>query len=189
MDVDLLGQQLTFIREAERLKNVLRSGYTSQGRAESTAEHSWRLCLMVLVFARELEGLDLARLLQICIVHDLGEAISGDIPAVDQHAVPDKAENERRDLLQLLAPLPAGQQAHFVGLWDEYEQARTPEARAAKALDKLETIIQHNQGANPPDFDYLFNLDYGRKYTRAEPLFAQLRELVDADTRRRAAGG
>jgi putative hydrolases of HD superfamily len=74
-------------------------------------------------------------------------------------------------------------------LWDEYEQARTPEARAAKALDKLETIIQHNQGANPPDFDYLFNLDYGRKYTRAEPLFAQLRELVDADTRRRAAGG
>ena len=49
-------------------------------------------------------------------------------------------------------------------------------------------MIQHNQGANPPDFDYLFNLQYGRKYTSAEPLFAQLRELVDGDTRRRAAG-
>jgi putative hydrolases of HD superfamily len=188
MDLSLLEKQLSFIREAERLKNVLRSGHTSQGRAESTAEHSWRLCLMVLVFARELDGLDLGRLLQICIVHDLGEAISGDIPAVDQHAVPDKSEHERRDLLQLLAPLPADRQQLFVSLWDEYEQARTPEARAAKALDKLETIIQHNQGVNPPDFDYAFNLGYGRTYTSAQPLFVQLRELVDADTRRRAAG-
>jgi len=187
MNLELLEQQLAFIREAERLKNVLRSGHTSQGRCESTAEHSWRLCLMVLVFARELEGLDLGRLLQICIIHDLGEAISGDIPAVLQHAVPDKSERERRDLLQLLAPLPSDQQQRFVDLWDEYEQARTPEARAAKALDKLETIIQHNQGANPPDFDYPFNLEYGRKYTNAAPLFAQLRALVDADTRRRAA--
>jgi len=188
MNAENLERQLVFIREAERLKNVLRSGHTSTGRRESTAEHSWRLCLMVLVFARELEGLDLARLLQICIVHDLGEAISGDIPAVDQHAVPDKSERERRDLRQLLTPLPELLQQMFVELWDEYEQARSPEARAAKALDKLETMIQHNQGANPPDFDYLFNLQYGRKYTSAEPLFAQLRELVDGDTRRRAAG-
>lgn len=58
--------------------------------------------------------------------------------------MPDKAQQERRDLLQLLAPLPQAQQQLFVDLWDEYEQARTPEARAAKALDKLETIIQHN---------------------------------------------
>ncbi len=188
MNAELLEQQLVFIREAERLKNVLRSGHTSQGRRESTAEHSWRLCLMVLVFARELEGLDLGRLLQICIVHDLGEAIGGDIPAVEQHALADKSAAERRDLLQLLAPLPQAQQQVFLELWDEYEQARTPEARAAKALDKLETIIQHNQGQNPPDFDYQFNLEYGRRYTSAEPLFAQLRERVDADTRRRAAG-
>ena len=57
----------------------------------------------------------------------------------------------------------------------------TPEARAVKALDKLETIIQHNQGANPPDFDYAFNLHYGRSHTDAasEPVLAEIRALVD----------
>ncbi|MCZ4315389.1 HD domain-containing protein [Comamonadaceae bacterium G21597-S1] len=180
---------LTFIREAQRLKDVLRSGHTAQGRRESTAEHSWRLCLMVLVFARELPGIDLLRLLKICIIHDLGEAIGGDIPAIEQDGSPDKALREREDLLTLLAPLPPALQQDFLDLWDEYDAAATPEARAAKALDKLETLIQHNQGANPPDFDYRFNLTYGQKYTDADPLFAALRALVDADTRRRVEGG
>ncbi len=79
----------------------------------------------------------------------------------------------------------------MVALWDEYEAAATPEAKIAKALDKLETILQHNQGANPPDFDYVFNLPYGKKFTDAVPLAAGIRAILDADTRRnagRAAG-
>ena len=77
----------------------------------------------------------------------------------------------------------------FLSLWDEYEEAVSPEAAAVKALDKLETLIQHNQGTNPPDFvDYVFNLSYGKKYTDALPLFAEIRRLVDKDTQRRAAG-
>ena len=180
---------LAFIREAQRLKDVLRSGHTAQGRRESTAEHSWRLCLMVLVFAPELRDIDLLRLLKICIIHDLGEAIGGDIPAIVQDGSPDKAQRERADLVTLLAPLPAALQQEFLGLWDEYDAATTPEARAAKALDKLETLIQHNQGANPPDFDYRFNLTYGQQHTDADPLFVALRALVDADTRRRVDGG
>ena len=56
------------------------------------------------------------------------------------------------------------------------------EAQAAKALDKIETLIQHNQGRNPKDFDYRFNLDYGKKYTDALPLTALIRALLDADT-------
>ena len=176
---------LAFIRDAQRLKDVLRSGHTAQGRRESTAEHSWRLCLMVCVFAPQLRGLDLLRLLKICIIHDLGEAIGGDVPATAQDGSPDKALRERADLLTLLAPLPSALQQEFLGLWDEYDAAATPEARAAKALDKLETLIQHNQGANPPGFDYRFNLTYGQKHTDADPLFAALRVLIDADTQRR----
>ncbi len=189
MDVGNFENHLQFIREAQRLKDVLRSGHTAQGRRESTAEHSWRLCLMVLVFAQELPGIDLLRLLKICIIHDLGEALGGDIPAVEQDGTPDKNRREREDLLTLLAPLPPALQQEFLGLWDEYDAAATPEARAAKALDKLETLIQHNQGANPPDFDYRFNLTYGQKYTDADPLFVALRALIDADTRRRVDGG
>lgn len=189
MPAENFENHLAFIREAQRLKDVLRSGHTAQGRRESTAEHSWRLCLMVLVFAAELPGIDLLRLLKICIIHDLGEAIGGDIPAVAQDGTPDKSHRERADLVTLLAPLPALLQQEFLGLWDEYDAAATPEARAAKALDKLETLIQHNQGANPPDFDYRFNLTYGQQYTDGDPLFAALRVLVDADTQRRVDAG
>jgi putative hydrolase of HD superfamily len=71
-------------------------------------------------------------------------------------------------------------------LWDEYEAASTAEARLAKALDKLETIIQHNQGVNPPTFDYDFNLRYGRQYTDTHPLLAAIRAELDAETARRS---
>ena len=70
---------LEFLRRAEKLKDVLRSGYTSSGRPESTAGHTWRLCLMALLFAPSIRDIDLGRLLQLCVVHDLGEALQGDI--------------------------------------------------------------------------------------------------------------
>ena len=180
---ELLGC-LAFIREAERLKNVLRSGHTSTGRPESTAEHTWRLCLMAMLFERELQGVDFSKLVKICLLHDLGEAIHGDVPATQQTQAPDKAQRERADLLTLLAPLPDMLRADFVALWDEYDQAASLEARLAKGLDKLETIIQHNQGANPADFDYAFNLGYGQQHMSAHPLLAALRGIVDEDTRR-----
>lgn len=177
---------LAFLREAERLKNVTRSAYTSEGHRESVAEHTWRLCLMALVFQDSFPEVDLARLLKICIIHDLGEAIGGDIPAPQQDAASGKADQERADLLRLLAPLPRRIQDEIAALWDEYEAARTPEARLAKALDKLETILQHNQGRNPGDFDYRFNLEYGSRYTAEPPLIASIRATLDQETERRA---
>ena len=75
----------------------------------------------------------------------------------------------------------------LLALWDEYERGETAEALAVKALDKLETLLQHTQGDNPADFDYAFNLDYGRRYTDRAPLFKTLRELLDARTRQRLA--
>jgi putative hydrolase of HD superfamily len=190
--VDLQGI-LAFLREAERLKTVTRSGWTSAGQPESVAEHTWRLCLLALVLGPRFPGVNLERLLRICIVHDLGEAIGGDIPAPVQaeraRQAPDaggKAAQERADLLQLLAPLPDALQSEITALWDEYEEARTPEARVAKGLDKLETILQHTQGKNPPGFDYRFNLGYGRQYTTDDPLLAAVRALLDDETERRA---
>ena len=118
-------------------------------------------------------------------MHDLGEAISGDIPAVEQVNVPDKSALERADLVTLLSHLPETIHAQFLALWDEYENASSPEARLVKGLDKIETIIQHNQGKNPPDFDYSFNLTYGQKQMAAHPLFEQIRTMIDADTAQR----
>lgn len=183
---------LEFLRAAERLKTTSRSGFTSAGRPESVAEHTWRLCLMALVLRPEFPDIDFAKLVKICLVHDLGEAIGGDVPAPEQarrlarDPSATKAVQERQDLLTLLEPLPPPLRAEITALWDEYEAAESPEARLAKALDKLETILQHNQGDNPPDFDYRFNLDYGRRFTADHPVIVSLRELLDSETERRA---
>jgi putative hydrolase of HD superfamily len=186
-DDDELPGLLDFLRAAEALKTAPRSGWTSAGEPESVAEHTWRLCLMALVLAPRFPEVDAGRLLRLCVVHDLGEAIGGDVPAPEQAGRGTvKAAGERRDLLALLAPLSEPLRDEIAALWDEYEAAATPEARLAKALDKLETILQHTQGENPPGFDYRFNLGYGRRYTDADPRLAALRALLDAETVRRA---
>lgn len=182
--MDHVSSYLTFFRNAEALKDTLRSGHTTRGRPESTAEHSWRLTLMALALQGDLPGIDHHRLLGLLIVHDLGEAVSGDIPAPQQTG--SKIAEERRDMVALLAPLPDEAAARLLALWDEYAAAETPEARLAKGLDRLETVLQHVQGRNPPDFDIGFNLAYGRAQTDSHPLIAALRDPVDAETARRA---
>ncbi|WP_414834171.1 HD domain-containing protein [Afifella sp. YEN Y35] len=182
---DLSGA-LDFLRAAERLKDTFRSGFTAEGRPESTAAHTWRLALMAIVFEKDLGEIDFSRLLKILIVHDLGEALSGDVPAVAQMPGEEKAAQERADLLQLTAPLDPARRQAILDLWEEYEAGATPEARLAKGLDKLETILQHNQGLNPPDFDYRFNLAYGRRATDAHPLLQEIRAVLDAETEARA---
>ncbi|HEX5075239.1 MAG TPA: HD domain-containing protein [Gemmatimonadaceae bacterium] len=192
MHPDDLPGVLAFLRAAERLKSTTRTGYTSTGQQESVAEHTWRLCLMALVLRSAFPEIDFAKLVKICIIHDLGEAVHGDVPAPEQArraaagATAGKATQERRDLLELLTPLPAMVRDEITALWDEYEAAQSLEAKLAKGLDKLETIMQHNQGLNPADFDYRFNLGYGRQHTADIPVIAQLRAMLDEETEARA---
>lgn len=188
MDDAGLNDRLEFLRRAERLKDTLRSGYTTNGRTESVADHTWRLMLLVITFADLLPGIDLLRLLKICILHDLGEAVDGDIPAPQQVGAKPKTDKERRDFVSLVRGLPEEARSDFLSLWDDYEYLRSEEAHVAKALDKIETLLQHNQGSNPVGFDYSFNLSYGKKYTDAIPLAAKIRRLVDAETSSHAAG-
>ena len=155
---------LAFFRAAGALKDTLRNSWTAGGRRESAAEHSWRLALIALTLEDDLPGIDHKRLLQLLIVHDLGEAVGGDVPAPLQGGV-DKTAVERADLARLLAPLPPATAARLSALWEEAAAATTPEARLAKALDRFETVLQHVEGANPADFDYAFNLGYGREHT------------------------
>ncbi len=185
LGADLQGT-LAFLRAAESLKYMTRTSWTSDGSQETVAAHTWRLCLMALVLAPHVPGINVEKLLRICLVHDLGEAIGGDISAALQASLPNKAQQERADLVQLVQPLPNGVQADLVALWDEYEAATSPEARLAKGLDKLETILQHNQGVMPAGFDFLFNIEYGAAYTRDHPVLAALRGVLDAETHRRA---
>jgi len=185
IDPGRLSGMLAFLQAAERLKDTLRSGATRAGRPESTAEHSWRLALMVLVFNRELdaEGINVTKLLKLCLVHDLGEAISGDVPAPLQTPGDNRQERERRDFRTLCEVLPDDVSQELLALWDEYAEAVTPEAQVAKAFDKLETMLQHVlMPRRDPDF-YDFNLGYGRERTEVFALTRQIRAVVDAWTR------
>ena len=189
MDDEQADGVYRFVEAAGALKDTLRSARTPDGRVESVAEHSWRLALMALVLTPAQPELDALEVVKLCLVHDLGEAIAGDVPAVAQGGEPDRAARERRDLATLAAPAPSALREELLRLYDDYAAARTPEARFVKALDKLETLVTHAQGANPADFDYAFNLDYGRAATDAVPLVAALRRLADGRTRARADDG
>ena len=164
---DRLEKYLRFIREVERLKSVERTAWTTSGRRESTAEHSWRLALLAMVLCGEYPRLDRLRVLQLALVHDLGETYDGDIPAVAQGDPAAKERVERAAVERLAGCLPEGAGRELV-----------------KALDKAETILQHNQGQNPSGFDYEFNLGYGAEWFRADEMLQRLRGLLDADTLR-----
>ncbi|MEH6631768.1 MAG: HD domain-containing protein [Halopseudomonas aestusnigri] len=183
-----LSEILEFLRASEPLKSTLRSGFTASGRPESTAEHTWRLCLMALLLEDEYPDLDILKLMKILIIHDLGEAINGDIPAIDQSSGNNKNVEERKDLEQLSSVLPSALKDKVMDLWDDYDQGKSEEARLAKALDKLETLLQHTQGDNPDHFDYEFNLSYGKKQTDFDELTRGIRTLIDRDTVKRSRG-
>ncbi|MEO9528846.1 HD domain-containing protein [Roseibium sp.] len=182
MAADRLSGILAFLQAAEQLKDTIRSGTTRKGRPESTAEHSWRLALLVLLLEKELKGIDFPKLLKLCLVHDLGEAISGDVPAPEQKPGDDRQARERRDFCTLCAPLPPDLSENLLAIWDEYAGAETVEARFAKAFDKLETIFQHLLMPPPSANFYRFNLTYGRDRTDYHPLTRQIRDRVDAET-------
>lgn len=180
---------ITFLQGLERLKNETRHAWTSTGRHESIAEHSWRLAMFALVLEPEFPMIDMSRVVRMLLVHDLGEAIDGDVSAKFESATPEeKLRREEAALRELLASLDAPARGEIVELWDEYNRAESEEARVAKALDKLETIIQHNQGENPGEFDYGFNLEYGAGLSDGHPLLASIRSIVDKMTRERMEG-
>lgn len=177
-----LEKYISFIQETELLKNVLRTSWGSSGRQESTAEHSWRLALLAGVMLEEFPELDTNKVLMMCLLHDLGEMYEGDISAATLPDSQKKYEEEHRAVKKVFSLLPPKLEEKYMSIWQQYESAQTPEALFVKALDKAETILQHNQGANPVDFDYRFNLEYGKEYFMGNELFIQLREKLDKET-------
>lgn len=176
---------LTFLKTAERLKSTLRSAHNSEGRQESTAEHTWRITLLAFALEKYYPEINFSKLIKMLIIHDLGEIINGDIPAIYQDPAVDKNDEERNDFLEVIEPLSVDLQAELLSLFDEYNAVETPEAKLAKALDKLETLLQHIQGKNPEDFDYAFNLTYGKPYTESDAITSFLRSIIDNQTQQR----
>lgn len=146
--VQPLDSQLRFLLEADRLKGVLRQSQIIDGsRRENSAEHSWHLALMSLVLGEYAPaGTDLGRVTAMTIVHDLVEIDAGDLFVyAGEQAQARQEEAERAAADRLFALLPAGQAASFRALWDEFEERRTPEAKFARALDRLQPMLANYQ--------------------------------------------
>jgi len=144
--MERLDQQIRFVTEIDRLKGVLRQTMLAgPGRRENSAEHSWHLAVMALALAGHApRGTDIARVTAMVLVHDLVEIDAGDLFVYadeEQQARQEKAERAAAD--RIFALLPADQAASLRGLWDEFEERRTPEARFARALDRLQPMLEN----------------------------------------------
>ena len=173
---------LAIMHQVEHLKNVTRHCDTTSGRRESVAEHSWRLALMPLLLRDSFPELDMDKVTQMCLIHDLGEAFTGDKPAFDKTEADSQAEKEA--YLQWLSTLPPALSGTMTALLSEMEALRTPEARFYKALDKMEALIQHNEsdisGWLPLEYD--LQKTYGWENCTHDPRLMALREGVLQET-------
>ncbi len=127
---------------AERLKDATRHCYTRNGRHESVAEHSWMMTLMAFFMKDEFPDADMDKVIRMCIIHDLGEAFTGDIPTFEKTAA--NEETEESLLRSWVQSLPENTAAEMMALYDEMAKRETVEAKIYKAIDSLEALIQHN---------------------------------------------
>ena len=142
--VDQLDQQLSFVLTADRLKTVLRqSPLTDRSRRENSAEHSWHVALMAQVLAGYAPaGADPARVITMLLIHDLVEVDAGDLFVyADEAAQARQAAAEAAAADRLFGLLPPAQSATLRALWDEFEARVTPDARFARALDRLQPML------------------------------------------------
>jgi len=147
-----LAQQIEFIAECDRLKEVFRQTINTQSRrAENDAEHSWHLCLCVIVLAEHanVRTLDVLRVLKMLIVHDLVEIDAGDTFAYDTAAMADQHAREAVAAERIFGLLPPDQAREFRALWDEFEAKETPESKFATAVDRFQPMLLNcrSQGA------------------------------------------
>lgn len=178
---------LRVMHTAERLKDETRHCYTSGGRHESVAEHSWRLALTALFLRDEFPALDMDRVIRMCLIHDLGECFTGDIPSFLKSGGDE--ERERSALETWVASLPAPYSVELKTLYAEMDALETDEARLYKALDKLEAVIQHNESdiATWLPREYELNLTYADENVAFSDYLKRLREEVRRETRDKIA--
>ena len=170
------------LHTAERLKDTLRHCDTSGGRRESVAEHSWRVSLMAYWISDEFPEADMNKVIKMCLIHDLGECFTGDIPTFDKT----KADEQREEQLlqEWVDQLPSPFREEMTALYQEMEARETVEAKIYKALDNLEAVIQHNESdiSTWADHEYELQRTYGNDKVQFSEYLKTLRQEVLEET-------
>ena len=173
---------LEILHVAEKLKDTPRHCTTSKGKPESVAEHSWRVSLMALFLKREFPDVDIDKVVSMCLIHDLGECFTGDIPAFMKTDSDRQVEDSLLD--QWVASLPADLSSDIEALYQEMDAQETKEAKIYKALDKLEALIQHNESplSTWSENEYELNKTYAFNTVEFSEWLTTLRQEILQDT-------
>lgn len=167
---------------AERLKDATRHCYTRNGRHESVAEHSWMMTLIAFFIKDEFPDADMDKVIRMCIIHDLGEAFTGDIPTFEKTNANEKTEETL--LSDWVSTLPENQRVEMYSLYEEMKKRETIEAKIYKAIDSLEALIQHNISdlSTWIDREYELNKTYADDKVEFSDYLKELREEIRKDT-------
>ena len=173
---------IEILTTAEQLKDTTRHCYTTKGRHESVAEHSWMMTLMSFFLRDEFPQADMDKVMRMCIIHDLGECFTGDIPTFSKTKAHEEAEETL--LNQWIATLPPGIREEMLLLYREMDERQTAEAKIYKAIDSLEALLQHNLSdlATWSENEFDLNLTYADDRVRFSPYLSALREEIRRDT-------
>ena len=172
------AELLEFLAMAEKLKCNTRHSYTSSGRHESVAEHSFRLALMAYMVSDEVPEIDTDKVIRMCLIHDLGEAVTGDIPSFEKTDSDEAAEDSA--VSGFVNQLPEYWKKQLGEMYSEMNELKTPEAKLYKALDKLEAVIQHNEAdiSTWLPLEYELQLTYGTEECSFNEYINSLRDEV-----------
>lgn len=173
---------INFIKEMEKMKCNTRHCWTSTGRHESVAEHSWRLAIFALVISFHIPEVNFLKLIVMCLIHDLGEAITGDIPTFEK-TEEDKAK-EKQAVEILLQMLDGEVKQCFTEILGELEDNKSKEAKICHALDRLEGIIQHNESNIDTwlPIEYELQLTYGVEESKCSSFLLECRNMLKEET-------
>ena len=152
-----LLKQIEFIKEIDKLKYIFRkTKLINSDRLENDAEHSWHLAMMAIILAEHSnEPIDVAKVMKMVLIHDIVEIDSGDVFAYDTVKSHNNFDEELKAARRIFGILPAEQTEEFINIWREFEEMKTPESKFARALDRLEPLLQNasNNGGTWREFD------------------------------------
>ena len=173
---------LDILTVAERLKDATRHCYTSGGRRESVAEHCWMMTLMAFLMKEQFPEADMDKVIRMCIIHDLGEAFTGDIPVFNKTTADE--EKEETLLQNWVHSLPKEKADEMLALYEEMEARQTLEAKIYKSIDGLEAVVQHNFSdiSTWLPNEYTLNQTYAQDRVGFSAFLTQLREEMRKDT-------
>ena len=173
---------IKILNVAEKLKCNTRHCYTSSGRHESVAEHCWRTALMAMLLEKEFPQADMNKVIKMILIHDLGEAFTGDIPCFEKSSNDEKKES--RVLDDWVQTFPEPERTQWLELYAEMNALKTQEAKIYKALDKMEAVIQHDESdlSTWLPLEYELQFKYGTENVQFSEYMKNLKAEIDKIT-------